>query len=481
MLGRSLCLVLALLAACASHQKAGDRASAVGDWKTAEREYAQALRDDPGSAGVKAKYQTAREQALSGAVGRARACAGAQDWECAFAEADYAATLDSTSAELALFRRDAGRSLGMLRVRKAEDASRRREYGAGLSLVAQARAVTDDAGVAKEAQRVQPALVRGAVDAAEKLRASGQLSQAVELLSLAAQADGSVLPRLEAVRAEHAKRLDAEYERHAAQGDALLSQARYGEAHAAYDAALQARPGGRAAPLARYSAEMGAGQAATQSRQWDRAARAYQAAAGTGVADGGQAAQELERVLVRPYRVHLRSVLVRPSRPDGRPWVGERNRVFDALMIAGQSISAARIGSGDGAALRVALDVANAIPAENCPTLVARVDAPGVGPLATPPRRALHASLAASVTVAANHYDDRALSIRLVHDAGGALEDVGVVSVAMGDLVARRSVVLADRSILRLELEAAPTDIAAGTASGFGAAQAVTSAAPARR
>jgi hypothetical protein len=174
-------------------------------------------------------------------------------------------------------------------------------------------------------------------------------------------------------------------------------------------------------------------------------------------------------------------VLVRPSRPDGRPWVGERNRVFDALMIAGQSISAARIGSGDGAALRVALDVANAIPAENCPTLVARVDAPGVAPLTTPPRRALHASLAASVTVAANHYDDRALSIRLVHDAGGALHDVGVVSVPIGELVARRKVVLADRSILRLELEAAPTDAAAGTASGFGPAQAVTSAAPSRR
>jgi tetratricopeptide (TPR) repeat protein len=481
MLRRSIPLALALLAACASHQKAGDRAGAVGDWRTAEREYAQALRDDPGSAEIRAKYASAREQALTVAVGRARACAGAEDWECAFAEADYAATLDSTSAELALFRRDAARSLGLLRVRKAEDASRRREHGEGLALLAQARGVTDDATVAAQAQRLQPALVRGAVETAEKLRAAGEFPQAIELLALAAEADGGVRPRLEALRAEHGRRLDAEYDRRTAEGDALLAQGRYGDAQAAFEAALQARPGGRAAPLARYAAQMRAGQAAAQSRQWDRAAKAYDAAVRTGVADGGQASQELDRVQVRPYAIQLRSVLIRPARPDGRPWVGERSRVFDAVMIAGHSISAARIGSGDGTALRVALDVANAVPSENRPALVARVDAPGVAGLATPPRRGLHAPLDATVIVAANHYDERALSVRIAHEAGGALHDVGLVSVPLGELVARRGAVLADRSILRLELEVAPSDAAAGTTSGFGPAQAVTRAAPPRR
>jgi hypothetical protein len=154
--------------------------------------------------------------------------------------------------------------------------------------------------------------------------------------------------------------------------------------------------------------------------------------------------------------------------------------VFDAVMIAGQSISAARVGTGDGAALKVALDVANAIPAENRPTLVARVDAPGVK-LATPPRRALHADLDASVVVAANQYDDRVVSIRVVHDADGAVHDVGSVSVPLGELVARRQVATANGAILRLVLEAAPSDAAPGSASGFGAPQALTSAAPARR
>jgi len=37
-------LALAALTACAAHEKAGDRASAVGDWKTAEREYSRAPR-----------------------------------------------------------------------------------------------------------------------------------------------------------------------------------------------------------------------------------------------------------------------------------------------------------------------------------------------------------------------------------------------------------------------------------------------------
>jgi tetratricopeptide (TPR) repeat protein len=481
MLRRTLLAAFALLAACASHQKAGDRAGAVGDWKTAEREYAQALRDDPDSTDLRAKHRSAREQALSGAVGRARACAAGEDWDCAYAEADYAAALDGANAELALFRRDAARSLGLARVRKAEDASRRREYGLGLELLAQARAVTDDAGVASQGQRLQPALVRGAVESAEKLRASGQLPQAIELLARAAEADGSVRPRLEAVRAEHGRQLDAEYESRTAQGDALLAQGRYGDAQLAYEAALQARQGGRAAPLARYAAEMSSAQAAAQSRQWDRAAKCYQAAVKTGVADGGQAAQELERVRMRPYAVQLRSVLVRPSRPDGRPWVGERSRVFDAVMIAGQSISAARVGSGDGAALKMALDVANAMPAENRPTLVLRVDAPGVPRLTTPPRRGLHAVLDGSVAVLANHYDERPLSVRVVHDDGVAQHDVGVVSIPLGELVARRRIVAADGSVLRLELEIAPTDAAAGTATGFGPSQAVTSAAPSRR
>ena len=75
---RRIVLALALaslgaLAGCASHEKLGDRAAAVGDWKSAEAQYAEALKKDPGNAEKRAKWQQARGQALQGAVAKARA------------------------------------------------------------------------------------------------------------------------------------------------------------------------------------------------------------------------------------------------------------------------------------------------------------------------------------------------------------------------------------------------------------------------
>ena len=99
---------------------------------------------------------------------------GRSGLECAFAEADYAAGLDGGSAELAVFRRDAGRSLAQARVRRAADAGKRRDFAEGLQLLAGARAVSDDAELRAEAQRVQPLLVKGAVDEAEALRRGAQ-------------------------------------------------------------------------------------------------------------------------------------------------------------------------------------------------------------------------------------------------------------------------------------------------------------------
>jgi hypothetical protein len=81
-------LPLALLAACASNEKLGDRAAAVGDWKAAERQYAAALQGDPNNPEKRAKYQQARQQALQGAMAAHRACLVSLDWVCAFAECD---------------------------------------------------------------------------------------------------------------------------------------------------------------------------------------------------------------------------------------------------------------------------------------------------------------------------------------------------------------------------------------------------------
>src|SRR5688500_13772172 len=83
-----------LLVACAGHEKAGDRAAALGDWKNAYTAYRHALANDPESPELKAKYDQAREQALQDAQKRAQTCAQVEDWSCALAESDFALSVD---------------------------------------------------------------------------------------------------------------------------------------------------------------------------------------------------------------------------------------------------------------------------------------------------------------------------------------------------------------------------------------------------
>jgi hypothetical protein len=467
MIRRPALLALAALLACTSARRLGDQAAATGDWKSAERAYAQALRDDPDDPEARTRWQTARAKALATSVARARACAGAEDWECAFAEADYAVQLDGADGELARFRRDAAREAARTRLRRAEDAGRRRDHAEALELLAGARAASDEPGIRAEAQRLQPAIVRGAVEAAEALRRERQYPQAIALLEAAAGADGSVRPRLEAARAEHARLLDEEYARLEREGDAHLARREWADAQERYDAATRVRGGGRAATLARYAGHLRAGEAATQARDWPRATQAYQAAVALGLDRGDVAARELEAVRVRRYAVQLRRVLVRPARPDGQPWIGARTRVFDAVMIGARAADRG-FESDDPSALRTAIEVATAVPDENQPELWAVIDLGGRR-FRTPPRRSLHATPDASVVVAANHHDERLVTIRVVQRAGAGDRDVGVVQVRLADLLSRGRVALRAASLARVELAVAPADAQEWTATGCAA------------
>ena len=68
------CLLLALALACAAHEKSGDRAAALGDWRTAEREYAAAVAKEPENKELQEKYRQAKAAALEDATKRAQAC-----------------------------------------------------------------------------------------------------------------------------------------------------------------------------------------------------------------------------------------------------------------------------------------------------------------------------------------------------------------------------------------------------------------------
>lgn len=458
----ALSLPLALLAACAGAEKRGDRAAAVGDWKSAERQYAAALRDDPGSAEKKAKWQEARAQALAAAAAAHRACVAARDLECAFAEADYVARLDPGDAQWATARADAARGVALQRLRQAADAGARGDHAAAFDLYGRGRDVSSDPGVQAEAARVAPGIVDGAVREAERQRASQQYPRALELLGLAANVDGRVRPRLDAVRAEYDRWLDARYEDEARAGDALLADRRFPEAQARYEAALKLKKGGRAEPLARYARALAAGDAAVQRRDWAGATNAYEEAIRSGADGSGFAAGELERVRVRPYALRVRSVLVKPFRPDGAPWAGARSRGFDRLV----GVLAVAALDRAGARGRTALDVYDALPHENRPNLVASLVLPDGREYATPPQRAIRARLESSVVVNANAYDDRLASIRLFHDDPAGRIEIGAVTFRLMDAVAGE-LDLADGSIVQLRVVADPSPLRDGQAQGF--------------
>lgn len=458
-------LAVAVLAACASAQKTADRAAATGDWKTAEANYAQVLRDDPTDPAKRARWEHARTQALQGAVNRCNACRVAGDWECAFGEADYLVRMEPGSADYAALRADVGRQAAYGRLARASQALASRDYRGAFAGLAAARAATNDPALHAEANKLQPAVVSGAVKEAQQLRAQQQYPAAIELLTAAAALDGGVRPTLDQARAEYDRYLDAQYEAQARQGDALMRDHRFAEAAQAYDAAVKIKRGGRAEPLSRYARALQAGEAAVQRRDWPAATRAYDEAVKTGM-DGqnGYAQTQLEKVQLRPFAIRVRSALVRPIRPDGSPWAGPAGPGYQ--RVVGLLANAAM--DGKGRQIVAGLDLYDALPHENRPNLVAVVTLPDGRQFATAPQRALRARFESYVVFATNALDDRPVAVRIVHrdEAGGELE-VGTVSLRAADLLAGGELGLTDRSVVELKLVAERSGQADGAVQGF--------------
>lgn len=464
----TLIAVVALVAACASAEKLGDRAAAVGDWKSAERQYAEALQKDPGSAEKKAKWEQARRKAIEGAVAAARACRASQDWECVYAESDYVHRLDAGNVEMATVRVEAARNVGFQRLRGAQEASGRRDHKAAFALYDSARAVTNDPGVHAEAARISAGLVRGAVDDAERHRAAQEYPAAIELLALAVNVDRRVQHDLDEARAEYDHWLDQQYEREALAGDELLRERRFAEAQARYEAAQKYKKGGRAEPLGRYARALAQGDAAVRKKDWSRASAAYDEAIKTGMDQTRFAAAELERVRIRPYAIRVRSVLVKPFRPDGWPWAGVRTREYERVV----GMLAVAAVDGAGAAGRAAIDVYDALPQDNKPDLFASIVLPDGREFQTAPQKALRARLDAVVVVSTNSYDDQPITVRVLHADRSRSLEIGTVTFRMVDAVGGE-LRLADRSVVELRVVAEPTPLRDGQTQGFSLVEAL--------
>ena len=181
--------------ACVAHEKVGDKAALTGNWKVAEREYAEALRGKPKDrAAVQAKWQDARARAIAEAQRTAEACMAGHDWECAYGEASYVLGLDPGDAAMAALRRDAAREVGHLRLRRAGEALDRGQIPHAMELVEAAREITDDPGVEDDARRFVPAVTRAAVLDAVKTQRFYVITHPDMLPAFRARADDIAAP-----------------------------------------------------------------------------------------------------------------------------------------------------------------------------------------------------------------------------------------------------------------------------------------------
>jgi tetratricopeptide (TPR) repeat protein len=446
-------LMALVLAACVAHEKAGDQAAALGDWKTAYQAYSAALAKDPESAPLKEKYNNAKREAIADAYKKAQACAAGGDWGCALGEAEYALELDGSNPEIAAFRADAAKNLALARLSQARQEAEQGKFRFSLELIEKARALSNDPAVLQSIDQARPGLASMADAAAERLRQRKAYPEAVDALSVAATLDPSKRGKLDALQREYDAWRAAEYERLAKEGDQALARRDWAGAEQRYAAALQMRQGGRAEPLARYANGMNLGENALARRDYAAATAGYRQAVASGQDQSGYAAQQLDRVEIRPYSVRIRSVLARPVRPDGRPWVGRMSPFLSRLIAM---FSSDFMDSGGRASRRI-IDAALSIPPENRTTLAVHVTLPDGTRLSTPAQNGLYVGYDSEFVVATNSFDERRLTMHVVHWNGQGFEDVGAVEFPLGEVVRRREASLSGQSVadLRLEIDAA--------------------------
>lgn len=449
-------VMMLCLTACVAHEKSGDRAAALGDWKAAVTAYRQALMNDPNSPQLQAKYQKARQEAVVVAVRKAQACAGYQDWHCAVTEADFALGLDASNPELVKFRAESARSFSRaLLVRSRDEAANRRFHSALEQLQKATQVSNNDPQIREEAEQTRVEVVELGAQEAERLRERKAYAESIALLREVASVDGTRSERLREIEAEYARHLEAEYERLAQEGDAAMAHKQWREAGEKYEAALRFKSGGRAESLARYTRGLEKGESALIRRDFAKSTEGYRQAVESGWDHDGYAAAQLGRVEVRPYSVRIQSVLASATRPDGRPWVGKPNPLLGNLVKAGATYALGPIGR---ILTHTVINSAQQVPPENRPTLSVIVSRPDGEQLETPSHNGLYVVYDSSLVIDSNHFDERTLKFHVVHTGGSVRDDVGVVNVPLGQLLSTGGASVQDQSIASLELVAQPAD-----------------------
>jgi tetratricopeptide (TPR) repeat protein len=440
------------LVACSAHEKAGDRAAALGDWHEAYDEYREALSNDPNSSDLKHKYDDARKSAVDDALAKAKACVAAQDWDCAQSQVAFASQVDERNPDIAVFKASIGKSVAQAKLAEARAWGGKRLYPQAFTSLDQAKAASKDPDLSSEMDATATNLVAGAVAMAAQLRDLKRVPEEVALLRWVVRVDGSKQPLLQEAQAELDRLLDAQYDEGAAAGREAMKGHQWGDASRRLGEASRARPGREADRLVQYVDGCAAGEAATTRRDYRAAAQSFRQAIASGEDAEGYAQKQFDRIDVRRYVFHLRSVLLKPTRPTGEAWIGPTDPKLTALATAADGVATFQPEAKIPAVL---LEILAKMPRENWPPISVFVNLPDGRAFRTRDERALYKDYDASFAIASNFYDDRLLSFRVVV-SGDHRDDAGAPTVRLKDVIEHGMWRAADQSVLALEVSADP-------------------------
>jgi hypothetical protein len=158
------------------------------------------------------------------------------------------------------------------------------------------------------------------------------------------------------------------------------------------------------------------------------------------------------KVLVMPYSISIRTVVVTPLRPNRQPWVGQLDRHLPRI----QEVLADRWKDPLSGNVLLAL---NQVAPANRPEIVVEVTLPDGTRLETRPERAIYSTPRAVFVVAANAFEKGKVVFRVFHKLpGGQGEDIGYADARLGELVSKRTLILQDRAVGAIELTIDPAE-----------------------
>ncbi|MGQ0508621.1 MAG: tetratricopeptide repeat protein [Myxococcaceae bacterium] len=434
-------LAVACLGGCIAHEKSGDKAATLGDWKSAYVHYRNAIGDnDEVSPALRQKYEEARVKALIESKRRGDSCAQTGDWSCALEEGDFALQADPTNPEVATFRAHAAQKLAENTLGQARASATQGRYPEAVS---EFRRATTLANTGDQAESTRREIVSLGHNSLAELTQSGRFDEALKLARTLTPLDGSFSSVAHDLEQQRLAAQTMERDNLIRDGDWARAARDWPRAVERYQAAGNQ---GRAPQLAAYSQWVMQGENALTLRDFPTAINAYREAIRTGV-DDGFAAQRLESVEPHPYRIALRSALILAGRSDGQAWIGPSTPLFYRAARALEDAAQRR-------GYRAMEEAAASIPYENRPNLRLEVTLPDGSRLGTPARPGVLANFDSELVLISQGVDDRPLTFQVL--AGNDI--VGTVDVGLRELLEKPELRINRGAILSILLVSTRAD-----------------------